>query len=85
VVLPTELSRQVTSLRQSAEWGMRALQAGFPRLKDRLVYEETDERKCIMYSIVLLFNLRSRIVGMNQISSTFYSSSIEQTANEMFN
>jgi hypothetical protein len=85
VVLPTEQSRQVTSLRQSAEWGMRALQAGFPRLKDRLFYKETGERKCILYSLVLLFNLRSRIVGMNQISSTFYSTSIEQTANDIFN
>ena len=25
---------------QSAEWGMRALQASFPRLKDRLVFEK---------------------------------------------
>ncbi|KAG9414525.1 hypothetical protein AC1031_007932 [Aphanomyces cochlioides] len=27
---------QATSLRQSAEWGMRALKGAFPRLKDRL-------------------------------------------------
>ncbi|KAE8966495.1 hypothetical protein PF010_g28358 [Phytophthora fragariae] len=36
VVLPTAIGKQVTSLRQSTEWGMRALQASFPRLKGRL-------------------------------------------------
>jgi hypothetical protein len=30
--------RQATSLRQSAEWGMRAIEGSFPRLKDKLFY-----------------------------------------------
>lgn len=47
-------ARQATSARQAAEWGMRALQGAFPRLNDRLTYEERGERKAILLSIVLL-------------------------------
>ena len=36
--------RAATSMRQSTEWGMRAFQASFPRVKDRFKYEETGER-----------------------------------------
>ena len=31
-------NEQATAMRQSAEWGMRALQASFPRIKDRFMY-----------------------------------------------
>ena len=58
-------------MRQSSEWGMRALQSSFPRLKDRMIYEETGERKIIMKMMILLFNLRSRQVGINQILNTY--------------
>ena len=34
------INREATSMRQSAEWGMRALQGSFPRLKDKFLYEE---------------------------------------------
>jgi hypothetical protein len=39
------VKEQATSLHQAAEWGMRALQGSFPRLKDRLVFldELTDQ------------------------------------------
>lgn len=63
--------RQATSLRQASEWGMRAFQGSFPRLKDRLTYEERGERKLILWCVVLMFNLRTRLVGLNQILSTF--------------
>ena len=63
--------RELTSVRQLAEWGMRGLQGSFPRLKDRLVYEERGERKIILHLIVLLYNFRSSMVGINQIQSTF--------------
>jgi len=84
IVLPSEKSKQAISLRQSAEWGMRKLQAVFPHLKGRLQNEENGERKCIRYSFVLLFNLRSNLVGLNQILSTFYSACIERSANDIF-
>ena len=31
---------EATSLRQAAEWGMRAVQSSMPRLKDHIAYEE---------------------------------------------
>lgn len=63
--------RQATALRQAAEWGMRAFQGSFPRMKDRFIYEENGERKVVLWATVLLFNIRSRLVGLNQIQSTY--------------
>jgi hypothetical protein len=66
-----EINKQATSLRQSAEWGMRALQSSFPRLKDRFVFEKFGERRLILKMMVLIYNLRARRVGINQIRNTF--------------
>jgi hypothetical protein len=66
-----DIQRQGTSVRQLSEWGMRALQASFPRLKDRMIYEEKGERRLIMNMIVLLYNFRASVVGLNQIQSSF--------------
>jgi len=63
--------REATSMRQAAEWGMRALQGSFPRLKARLKYEENGERKCIIQCIMLVYNFRARYCGINQIRTTF--------------
>lgn len=63
--------RQATSARQASEWGMRAFQGTFPRLKDRFVYEERGERKAVLTCMVLLYNLRSRLVGINQILHSY--------------
>ena len=68
------VNREATAMRQSSEWGMRALQSSFPRLKDRFIYEETGERKIILKMMVLLFNVRSRRVGINQILNTYMPS-----------
>jgi hypothetical protein len=38
-----QIQRQATLVRQMSEWGMRGLQASFPRLKDRIIYEENGE------------------------------------------
>jgi hypothetical protein len=65
------IQKQATSVRQLSEWGMRALQASFPRLKDRLIYEDRGERRLIMNLIVLLYNFRASVVGLNQIQSSF--------------
>jgi DDE superfamily endonuclease len=77
------LNRQTTSMRQTAEWGMRSMQASFPRLKDRIVYEEHGERKLIMQLCILLHNLCARRVGINQIKSV-YMESLNVNANEYF-
>jgi hypothetical protein len=66
-----DIQRQATAVRQLSEWGMRALQASFPRLKDRMIYEENGERRLIMNMIVLRCNFRASVVGLNQIQSTF--------------
>jgi hypothetical protein len=39
-LLVNQIKVQATSLRQSAEWGMRALQGSFPRLKDRITFSD---------------------------------------------
>ena len=54
-------------MRQAAEWGMRMFQGSFPRLKDRFVFENRGERQIFLKSFILLFNLRTCLVGSNQI------------------
>jgi DDE superfamily endonuclease len=58
------------SLRQSSEWGMRALQGTFSRLKARLPSNKS-KRKYIIGSIVFLHNFRTEYVGLNQIATVF--------------
>lgn len=85
------LNRQATSLRQLSEWGMRMIQGQFPRLKDRMLYEEYGERRVIMQLMVLLYNFQTSTVGINEILNSFmsrtdgfYSHNITTTANEIF-
>ena len=65
------VSCQATSCRQAAEWGMHGLQGSFPRLKDRIPYEENGDRRLMLMFITLLYNFRARRVGMNQILNTY--------------
>jgi len=69
--LDVRIKRAATLMRQSAEWGMRGFQASFPRMKDCFDYEERGERRIIMIMYVLLFNLRSRLVGIDQIRNVY--------------
>jgi hypothetical protein len=75
--------RAATSMRQSAEWRMRAVQASFPRLKDTLLYKEYGERHMILTCLYLLYNCRARLVGINQIASV-YLPYLENDANMQF-
>ena len=59
-----------TSLRQAAEWGMRALQGSFSRLKARLGSNKV-KRGILLLSIILLHNFRTHFVGLNQIATVF--------------
>jgi hypothetical protein len=64
---------QATKIRQSAEWGMRAIQGSFPRLKDRFLYsEDITDRNIFLHLITMLLNFRTHHVGLNQLKSTFY-------------
>jgi hypothetical protein len=59
------------SYRQMAEWGMRRLQASFPRLKDRLNYEEKGEQQLILELIIYLYNYWASLVGLSQTQSVY--------------
>jgi len=60
-------------LRQCAEWGMRAIQGSFPRLKDKLLFSESlENRKVFLNLITMLLNFRTRRIGFNQLMSTYY-------------
>jgi hypothetical protein len=78
-----QINAEVTSMRQSAEWGMHAIQSSFPRLKERFIYEEQGERKLILKMMILLYNVRARRVGINQIRNT-YKAALDVDANDMF-
>ena len=62
---------QATSMRQSAEWGMRVLQSSFPRMKDKIVMKDTDETRKSIKLFALLSNFRSNCVGINQIRNVY--------------
>ena len=70
-------------MRQAAEWGMRSFQASFPRLKDRLPFEHFGQRKVIMTMIILLYNLRTKKIGINQIRNV-YMPSLNENVNEIY-
>jgi hypothetical protein len=64
--------QQATSMHQAAEWGMRAIQAAFPWLKDRIMYEESGVERHIFLSLVpSLYNFRLHYVGLNQLRNTY--------------
>ena len=77
------IAREATSMRQSAEWGMRAFQSSMPRIKDRMKFEERGERKVTLTVMILLYNLRARLVGLNQLKS-FYVAALYRDANVEF-
>ncbi len=63
---------------------MRAIQSSFPRLKDTLIYEDTGERRILMKMLCLLYYLRPRTVGINQIKNLFMKQ-LNEDANNEFN
>jgi DDE superfamily endonuclease len=65
---------QATSLRQAAEWGMRAIQGAFPRMKDAIRIEENGERAVILSLLPLLYNYRLSKVGLNQLRNVYVPS-----------
>ena len=65
------IKRAATSVRQSSEWGMRAIQSSFPRMCDRMAYEKKGERRIALKMMILLYNMRARMVGINQIRNVF--------------
>ena len=65
------LAAEATSMSQSAEWGMRTFQSSFPRVKDWIEFKLIGQQKQMMKLMILLFNLRARRVGINQILNVY--------------
>ncbi len=51
-----------------------------PRIKDRMKFEERGEWKVTLTMMVLLYNLRAKMVGINQLNS-FYAGPLDRDAN----
>lgn len=65
------INRDATSVQQLSEWGMRMIQAAFPRLKDDLQYEEEDDRKIILRLMMYIYNFQTCNVGHNIILNSY--------------
>ncbi|KDN44640.1 hypothetical protein RSAG8_05405, partial [Rhizoctonia solani AG-8 WAC10335] len=72
-----EYSHAITSARQAAEWGMRALQGSFARLRMPLDINDSAGRKVLIETCIRLHNLRTRRIAINQIT-TVYSRHMQQ-------
>ena len=72
---------EATSMRQSAEWGMRAFQCSFPRVKDCIPFEYRGQRRLMMKLLILLYNLRTKKVGINQILNVICHLLVEMSMN----
>ena len=64
-------SRAILSYRQTAEWGMREIQARFGRLRIPLEIEDSDGRADLIETCFRLHNLRTRRVGINHIKNVY--------------
>lgn len=64
-------NRQLLSFRQTAEWGMRALQGSFGRLRVPLDITSESARVRLLETCVRLHNVRTVCVGVNQIRNVY--------------
>ena len=62
---------------------MRVFQSSMPRIKDRMKFEERGECKVTLTVMILLYNLRARMVGITQLRS-FYMGALYRDANVEF-
>jgi hypothetical protein len=69
---PLHLSNVYVSLRHASEWGIRGLQGSFPRCMRRLPGNPEKHKLAITY-IVLIHNIKTELVGLNQINTVFDS------------
>ena len=79
----SSILEEVTSMHQSAEWGMQAFQSLFPRVVDRMSFEYRGQHKLMMKLLILLYNLRTKRVEINQILNV-YMPSLRQYVKELF-
>ncbi len=61
---------------------MLTMQASFPRVKDRFVYEERGEWRIVLKMFGILYNMWARMVGINQIRNIYMQQHLQRDANE---
>lgn len=66
-----EYNRNLVSYRQTAEWGMRALQGSFGRLRVPLPISSSHARTRLLETCCRLTNIRARMVGISQIRQVY--------------
>ncbi|KAE9398830.1 hypothetical protein BT96DRAFT_939881 [Gymnopus androsaceus JB14] len=66
-------NNQLTSFRQTSEWGMRLIQGSFARLRVPLDINRDSDRADLIEVCVRLCNYRTRTVGHNQIKTVYMS------------
>ncbi|OJT14842.1 hypothetical protein TRAPUB_8636 [Trametes pubescens] len=64
-------NRQLLSYRQTAEWGMRQLRAGFGRLRVPLNINDPDGRLVLLEICARSSNVRAVRVGLNEIRTVY--------------
>ncbi|KZT55346.1 hypothetical protein CALCODRAFT_437298 [Calocera cornea HHB12733] len=62
---------QLVSFRQSAEWGMRAIQGSFGRLRLPLDANDAHARHSLLETVFRLHQIRVRLVGINQLRNVY--------------
>lgn len=70
-------------MHQSAECGMQAFLSSFPHVKDRVLFDCRGQRKVMRKLLLLLYNMRTKRVGVNQILNV-YTPSLHQNVNERY-
>jgi hypothetical protein len=75
-------NRELLSYRQTAEWGMRAIQGAFGRLRLPLNIANEEARSDLIEICLRLHNLRAIRVGINQIR-TVYTKLWQATEDDM--
>jgi hypothetical protein len=58
-------------MRQSSEWVMHTFQASFPCVQNRISLECREQQKLMMKLMILLYNIRMRKVGINQVLNVY--------------
>ncbi|EUC60429.1 DDE family endonuclease, partial [Rhizoctonia solani AG-3 Rhs1AP] len=81
-----EYSNSITLARQPAEWGMRALQGAYGRLRMPLDINNPIGRRVLLETCLRLHNLRTQLIGINQIKRVYmpeWGSETEHFLNEL--
>ncbi|KAG8714382.1 hypothetical protein FRC08_011989 [Ceratobasidium sp. 394] len=66
-----DYSNAVVSARQAVEWGMRAIQGSFARLRMPLSATDKEGRGRLIETCLRLHNVRTSLVGINQIRTVY--------------